>query len=391
MWEKPWRYKEGFLIGGGLLAIGTILQCTVGAIRWELFAWPVNIIVMIAFIMAIVIMYILHKRVYAFGWMSRYYAAIPALVYAMLLTLVMGLTVQTSEGGVPWLSQMLSFWPFVLIYTWMTMIAALATIHRISNFKLKEIPFILNHLGIFIAITTATLGYADMHKLKMTVKTGSPEWRALDDNDCLHELEIAIDLHKFILEEYPPKVVLVDNETGKVVGSKDNEGWSIKILRELYDAAPINGGEILRYEPWHSPGSTCAMEISAVKGNVERTGWISSGSFVFPHTPMKLDEKHSLAIPEREPKRYASEITVYTKSGEKIKGTVEVNKPMKVDGWKIYQYGYDNQLGKWSETSIFELVKDPWLPLVYTGIYMMLAGALCLLFVMAPKPVKREN
>ena len=32
-----------------------------------------------------------------------------------------------------------------------------------------------------------------------------------------------------------------------------------------------------------------------------------------------------------------------------------------------------------SQVSIFELVTDPWLPAVYTGIYMLLAGAFCML------------
>jgi hypothetical protein len=35
-------------------------------------------------------------------------------------------------------------------------------------------------------------------------------------------------------------------------------------------------------------------------------------------------------------------------------------------------------MGPMSQTSILELVSDPWLPLVYTGIYMMLAGAVCM-------------
>jgi len=32
-------------------------------------------------------------------------------------------------------------------------------------------------------------------------------------------------------------------------------------------------------------------------------------------------------------------------------------------------------------------VRDPWLPAVYTGIFMMIAGALCLMLFMAPRPV----
>jgi len=55
------------------------------------------------------------------------------------------------------------------------------------------------------------------------------------------------------------------------------------------------------------------------------------------------------------PKRFASEILIKTKSGENIQATIDVNKPVEVDGWKIYQYGYDTEMGAMSEVSILEL------------------------------------
>ena len=36
MWSKPWSYKEGLVIGAGLLVIGILLQMAVGAINWGL-------------------------------------------------------------------------------------------------------------------------------------------------------------------------------------------------------------------------------------------------------------------------------------------------------------------------------------------------------------------
>ena len=50
---------------------------------------------------------------------------------------------------------------------------------------------------------------------------------------------------------------------------------------------------------------------------------------------------------------------------------------------EIYQLSYDETKGKWSRMSVFELVRDPWLPIVYTGILMMIAGAIGL-FLSAP-------
>ena len=76
MWSKPWSYKEGLVIGAGLLVIGLLLQMTVGAIHWDLFACPVNVIVLVVYIIALVAMHLLRKRVYLFGWLSHYSAAV---------------------------------------------------------------------------------------------------------------------------------------------------------------------------------------------------------------------------------------------------------------------------------------------------------------------------
>ena len=269
--------KEGFIIGGGLIFAGLILELSVGPVVWEAFAWPVNGIVLAGFLALIATVFLLRKRVYAFRFIGTYQAAIPTLMYAVLLTIIMGLTRQTENGT--WLNNMLVFWPFVLIYVYMAVILGVTVLRRLNN-----IPFLLNHLGLFIAMTTATLGNADMQRLKMITMVGEPEWRAMAQNGAIREMPLTIELKQFIMETY------------------------------------------------------------------------DDGS----------------------PKRYASEIQIQTKSGKMIETTVDVNKPVEVDGWKIYQYGYDTKMGAMSQISILELVSDPWLPLVYTGIYMMLAGAVCL-------------
>ena len=287
MWNKPWTFKEGFLIGGGLIFAGLALELSVGPVVWDAFAWPANGIVLAGFLALIALIFILRKKLYAFQFVSTYQAAIPALVYAVVLTIIMGLTRQLKDGT--WLNNMLSFWPFVLTYVYMAVILGVIILRRLmhlSSWK-RDVSFLLNHLGLFIALITATLGNADMQRVKMITTVGEPEWRALTQQGAVKEMPIAIELKKFIMETY------------------DN------------------------------------------------------GS----------------------PKRFASEIQILTKTGKNIETTVDVNKPYEVDGWKIYQYGYDTQMGAKSQISILELVSDPWLPLVYTGIYMMLAGAVCMFVI----------
>ena len=284
MWTKPWTMKEGFLIGGGLICAGLMLELSVGPVVWEAFAWPANGVVLAGFLAIIALIFLLRNKVYACRFIGTYQAAIPTLVYAVVLTIIMGLTRQTENGT--WLNNMLAFWPFVLIYVYMAVILGVTILRRLTHLTSwrRDIPFLLNHLGLFLAMTTATLGNADMQRLKMITTVGESEWRALTQEGAVREMPLAIELKQFIMETY------------------------------------------------------------------------DDGS----------------------PKRFASEIQVLTKSGKRIQTTVDVNKPVEVDGWKIYQYGYDTQMGAKSQISILELVSDPWLPLVYTGIYMMLAGAVCM-------------
>ena len=305
--------KEGFLIGGGLIIVGLILELSVGLVNWDAFRWPVNGIVLAGFLALIAIIFLLRKRVYGFQFIGTYKAAIPALVYAVVLTIIMGLTRQKSltpssspmgEGSL-WINYMLNFWPFVLIYVYIAVILGLTVLRQLkswaaANFSLFTLHFSLfSHLGLFLAMTTATLGNADMQRLKMITMKGEPEWRALTSQQQIVEMPIAIELKEFIMETY---------DDGK-------------------------------------------------------------------------------------PKRFASDIIITPNSAltshtspltSSIVTTVEVNKPVEVDGWKIYQYGYDTQMGAMSQYSILELIRDPWLPLVYTGIYMMLAGALLMMLRAIP-------
>ena len=297
MWTKPWTFKEGFLIGGGLIFAGLALELSVGPVVWNAFAWPANVIVLAGFLMIIAVMFALRKKVYAFQFIGTYRAAIPTLIYAVILTIIMGLTRQEVHGT--WMKDMLTFWPFVLIYVYMAVILGLVILRRIINCKLsvvnlkRDVPFLLNHLGLFIAMTTATLGNVDVQRLRMITVEGESEWRALTQEGVVKEMPLAIELKKFIMETY------------------------------------------------------------------------DDGS----------------------PKRFASDIQILTKTGKNIETTVDVNKPVEVDGWKIYQYGYDTQMGAMSKISILELVSDPWLPLVYTGIYMMLCGAVCMFILGGRKRV----
>ena len=95
---------------------------------------------------------------------------------------------------------------------------------------------------------------------------------------------------------------------------------------------------------------------------------------------VKLNDFEMEVYPSGMPKRFASDVVVIGKSGKETAAVIEVNKPIQVDGWKMYQYGYDEEAGTEGKMSILQMVRDPWLPMVYAGIFMMLAGAFLMLF-----------
>ena len=276
---------EGGFVCCGFAAAGMLLQLSVGPIQWDMMAWPLNVIVLAVLLTGIVLMHLYRKRVRLFRWMATLQAGVPAMVACVMLTMLLGVTRQVPAGHAPadpiGITDMLSFWPFVLLYLWLVVLLGMVCMTRLSHPAWRNIPFLLNHMGLLIALVAGTLGNADMQRLRMMAQEGQTEWRAVDDKHRVHELPSAIELHDFSIEETP---------------------------------------------------------------------------------------KFS----------YLSDVTVYTKSGIALRDTIRVNKPLSVRGWKIYQYGYDEAKGGMSDISIFELVRDPWLPYVYLGIFMMLAGAVWL-------------
>lgn len=400
MWNKPWKLREGIMIGAGLLVTGILLQATVGKIEWDWIAFPVNVIVLAAFLILLGVMNALRKKVYVFGWLSHYTAAVSSLLWVVVATVLMGLVKQVPShhaiDAVEGLfTQMLSSWPFVLLYIWMSLSLGMAILRSTFPFHWKKIPFLLNHVGLFIALVAATLGNADMQRLRMTTSLGNTEWRAQDEeNQNLVELPLAIELNDFTIDEYPPKLMLIDNATGKVlpedapahvlleegVSHGDLLDWELNITQSIPEAASVATEDTLRFTEFRSMGATYAIYLKAKNRKTHETkeGWVSCGSFMFPYKALKLNDRISMVMPEREPQRFASDVTLYTESGKQESGTIEVNKPYEIDGWKIYQLSYDETKGRWSNISVFELVRDPWLPYVYIGIGMMILGAVCL-------------
>ncbi|MCF0177113.1 MAG: cytochrome c biogenesis protein ResB [Bacteroidales bacterium] len=391
------KYSGSVAVGLGLTAIGIVLQICTGGIDWNLIAFPANLILVIIFTAGLVVMNAFRQKVHLFAWLGSGASAVVSICFAAALTAIMGLIRQTVSYveipgmlGRSGLRQMLSAWYFVLPFLWMTLSLGMTTIRvATSRWSARTIPFILNHLGLFIVLVCSVASSADMRRLSMTAYQGEPQWRAYDrtnQSEEAIELPIAIELNDFIMEEYPPKLMLFDLGKESFLPEKHPAvftvgedkrvamaGWSVAVEKYLDNAA----------------------YAVADSSDVHYEGWVSCGSHNFPAMELQLGPDLLLVMPERSPKRYASDVTVYVQDaeddGHSLSGIIEVNHPLTIKGWKIYQLGYDQQMGNDSEYSIFELVHDPWLPAVYVGIIMMLTGAVSLFLTAPGRNRKKED
>ncbi|MDR2826250.1 MAG: cytochrome c biogenesis protein ResB, partial [Deltaproteobacteria bacterium] len=207
----------------------------------------------------------------------------------------------------------------------------------------------------------------------------------------------AITLKDFAMEEYPPKLTIINIQNGRPqpegraefmsIGenapatARGKLGiWEISLDTYIHEAVK-KGADSYVASPM--PASTPAALVTAkntLTGETKK-GWVCSGGSVQDFfSGLSLDPLLMLVMTVPEPKRYLSDITVQTQDGIKKEHRLEVNKPLNVGAWNLYQYSYDSRAGKASAYSSIELVYDPWLYPVYAGMALMLVGGFCLIW-----------
>lgn len=334
-------------------------------------------------------------------FLSGVKAALPAILGFTFLILLMGFVKQdvepqSSVSRIFGLTHIVHSWPFILINLFLMILLGVVTLKRLSPFNLKNAGFFLNHFGLFLVLFSTALGSSDVQRLTMNCYEKQPEWRAADTSGKTVELPLTIQLLNFNIDEFKPKVTIIDNQSGQIVELKkkaqyevldrnsfDLYNYHLEIEQFLETSGKVGDAYFAVNEPGAAPSAK--VKVTNKNGGSAISGWICSGSYVHQPEALKLSEQYSLVMLPAEPKKFSSELSIQTKSGKNITTTIEVNRPLKIEGWTIYQLSYDTSLGRWSNLSVLELVRDPWLPVVYFGIFLMMGGAAFLFITGKPK------
>ena len=402
IWESPWGYTESLLIGFSLIFIGFLLQFFGGEnLKVEL-SYPVNIYFGVIYTVSIVLAYVYFKQTSFIKWILGIPAAISSFILIILLVMIMGIVPQDINYGGELikslgLNRMTTHWSFFFIFFYFLTALGFVTVKKIyllvkgaASFNIRNIGFLLNHFGLWFALLTALLGANDIQHLKIQLDKGTPYNVATTDDGKDFVLDFFIQLNEFTVKEFPPKLAIIDNKSGEVLHNNGKnlyevsdslsytfKDFKIEVLKYIENSAPFGK----RYAQVYQLGSLPSTEIMVtnLKDNSSIKGWVTCGNFMYQYQSLKFSNDYSILMTMPEVKHFQSKISLYSKEETKTDIDIEVNKPYDFRGYKIYQLGYDENKGKWAQYSILELVKDPWLNIVYIGLYMLIAGTVILL------------
>ncbi len=288
-------------------------------------------------------------------------------------------------------------WWFTTLLILLMLNLLVSTINRFS-LKLKSIGFLITHSSIIIILLGAIIGTVKGERGFLWLKEGEVS-SAFYIGDVPKKLNFEIRLKDFILEHY-------NSDSQKITVSVVKEGKSFEDVYpvEIGRQYDVQGTDykirLLRYVPdfvidtetkevvtrTDEPNNPALqVEITNPKGE-------TSNRWIFARYPgMHSDKETEIDIayhwaPEKI-KDFKSELEILEDSKIVQSKTIEVNNPLEYKGYIFYQASYNPQ--DLTVTGL-QVIKDPGVPVVYTGFIMLVFG-LAVIFYVNPILRRRNN
>lgn len=386
-WESPWSYRESFLIAGGFFWAGMSLDAFLPSIENTL-QYPYSFITILGIALLITEAYMHGKKTAIIKWLASVPAAISSIALFLGLSIIMALVPQYNSPEAAWFNRITSSYTYLIALLYFLTTLGMATLKRIVVFKWSQWGYILNHLGLWLTVAAGSFGSADIEKYTVNLEEDKLVWQGYNEQGRPVDLPLAFKLIDFSILDYEPRVNVVDSTGNPIMKkskkpfyiNKNTEGvigdYTIKILDYLPEAYLTDsaGWKEVLY-----PGNAPAAYITITNGSETIEGWISCGSNILPPSFMRFRE-HYVVMERPHPKSYQSDLLIINRNQEITRDTLRVNQPLKNYGYMIYQTSYDEESGKWSTLSVIEIIKDPWLPVIYISMAMIIVGTLSLVY-----------
>ncbi len=188
-----------FAIGLLIILAGLLLQFVAGPFQFGWIEPPVNGIIFWLYILVVDFVSIRFRESRAVRWLGSIRSAVGSMSWTLALTLVLGLVRQQPVPfrTFPGFRDMLSNWSYLLVFLWLLTSIACALSRVCQPMTLKKVPFLLFHLGLFLALLCGFVGKAEVRHYNMTLSVGESSWHAVSKDGSDNLLPFAIELTGF--------------------------------------------------------------------------------------------------------------------------------------------------------------------------------------------------
>ncbi|MCX6178042.1 MAG: cytochrome c biogenesis protein ResB [Chlorobiales bacterium] len=387
--QIPWEFKESALFTAVSVIAGFVIQYAASGRGIAAPHLPFNAIALSLFAIVVISTGLTLRNTSIVKWLGGIPLGLCLILAVAILSLIGGVVPQqavakNSITGLLGLNQIFSSWPFAVTVLLFLANLGISLSWKFIPFKLKNLQFILFHAGFWIALSCAIVGSFDLQRLVVPINVGKANNLGYTmESEAPQNLPFSIFLHDFSLEEYPPQLLLYDPNNDKLLMDKSQA--IIQVRKGTTGTWKGIDVVVLDYIPFAVPGKNGVPEpadratgIPFAKVRISsdlstREAWISTGSPMIKPDAAQLGNLYLIMVPGT-PKSFRSAITIKDEHGHETMANLEVNHPVSFMGWKLYQMGYDEKAGRWSRMSLIEVIHDPWLPAVYLGFFMIMAG-----------------
>jgi len=384
-------YLKSFFVIIAIVLFGFILQYFLNNKEIMMPPFPANLFILLIFLAYLIVTFFAFKKTEILSWFIKIPSSIAVISVYTFLVLLMGFVPQVKSNNCLdriGITHITSSFPFLIINVLLLMVLGYTVINRLTKkITIRNIAFFFNHAGLFIIIAGGYMGSSDMQTLSVPIKEGESTNIAFTDKNEAVKIPFNIKLNDFFVDEYPPEIMIYNAKTGqpfpidrkipaKKGQSTDLQSLKIEVLDYYPYAYPADSG----FVSTDKFGSVHAALLKIKNDSVSQKEWVSTGNFMFRPSVINFNNEIIIELMEPVVKKFQSNIDLMDENKSLKNLIIEVNKPFNYNGWKIYQSSYDKQLGRWSTTSVFQMVKDPWLAVVYVGIVMLMLGS-CYLII----------
>lgn len=389
---KKKDYIQGIVISIILVFLGIIVEVISKGKGVRMPPWPLNILILGVFIFYLFLIHFFWKSEFK-KWLSGVPATLTSIGAYSVLVILMGFIPQIDKTAPEWirmtgLSHINRSWEFLFLSIYLLTILGLVILRHLKNkWDFREIAFWLNHLGIFIVISAASLASGDLQRLTLPLYNGQQSEYAYKNKTTLKKLPFSVKLDSFKIQYYTPQLILYNPHTKQIYnktgvdyyikkGKKFRyEGFTFTVVKYIPNA--LRKGHIFVKK------DTSNTEFAAlISINNKKNVWISSGNYHQASMSALVSDNLAISLSLPEDKKYISYIDLSSsKCGQRKNVRLIVNKPVKFCSYNIYQQSYEKNPNKNYDVSVLELVKDPWLPVIYIGLIMLAIGATLLFWL----------